>query len=103
LKLVDKLWWSRFSLALATAAVCAYLSVEGFIDMSTVILAFLIAVFVYVLSYLVPRYILSVNPEQLPKKRDLALSGVFAYFISWFTFWIFFYTLAVWYTGMLGI
>jgi len=93
MNLNEKLWWFRYFLAILASALTAYLTLTGFFQ-GFMIGAFFLAVAIYVLSYFIARYLWKIKPEQLPKKRDLALYGVFAYFIAWFVFWILFYTLA---------
>lgn len=94
MRLVDKIWWFRFGLAFAAAALTAYLNVEGFFE-ATKFLALFLAVGIYILSYVLLRYVFAIKPEQLPKRRDLALQGVFAYIVVWFAFWVFFHTMIV--------
>jgi hypothetical protein len=93
LKPTEKLWWFRYSIAVLVAGLCAYLDKLGFFRGSYG-LAFILAVSFYVLTYLIAGPLLRIKLEQLPKRgRDLAFYGVFAYFIAWFVFWVFFYTL----------
>ncbi|RLG91950.1 MAG: hypothetical protein DRO36_02910 [Candidatus Hecatellales archaeon] len=92
MKPLDILWWFRYLLAIAVAGLCSYLDTIGFFG-GNYWFALLLAVGFYLLTYPIA-LLFRINPKQLPKKeRDLALYGVFAYFIAWFVFWILFYTL----------
>ncbi|RLI04308.1 hypothetical protein DRO26_04850 [Candidatus Bathyarchaeota archaeon] len=99
LKLTEKLWWFRYFSAIGVAVLCTYLGVQNPV-FQNIEVAFPIAILVYIFTYFVAKYIWKIKPEQLPKKRDLALYGVFAYFIAWFVFWILFYTLAIKFFGI---
>jgi uncharacterized membrane protein required for colicin V production len=101
LKLSNKLWWSRYLLAIIIAFISALLCFMGFAGEATPTLAFLVAVAAYALSYVFAKYVFRINVEKLDKPRDLALQGVFAYFISWFAFWVFFYTMILWASGFI--
>ena len=58
-------------------------------------IALIIAVILYLATYMLFKYGAKVKIEALPKKRDLAIAGAFPFFIVWFAFWVLFYTLAV--------
>ncbi|MCX8176129.1 MAG: hypothetical protein N3E48_02715 [Candidatus Bathyarchaeota archaeon] len=88
----EKLWWFRYTLAIPVAVLSTILTVSGFFQ-EVFILNFFLAVFFYILTYPISIYILKITPDKTKSKRDLVLYGVFAYFISWFFFWILFYTL----------
>jgi len=96
----EKLWWSRYLLALAISPLSAYISFKGILDGFSAYLAFLLALLGYILTVLTAKYVFRVKPESLKRPKDLALQGVFAYFIAWFSFWVFFYTLMLWSAGM---
>ncbi len=88
----EKLWWFRYIVAIPVAALSTILTISGFFQNSA-ILNFLLAAFFYILTYPIAVHILKITPDKVKNRRDLALYGVFAYFISWFFFWVLFYTL----------
>jgi len=96
----DKLWWSRYLLALALSPISAYICFKSLFAEASAYVAFALVVAAYLLSYLVAKYGFKVKAESLRKPSDLALQGIFAYFVAWFAFWIFFYTLMLWSAGL---
>ncbi len=99
MRLSNKLWWSRYLLAIVMGFISAFICFIGLAGEASPTLAFLITVVAYILSYVFAKYVFRVSVEKLDKPRDLALQGVFAYFISWFAFWVFFYTMILWASG----
>ena len=99
-RLSGRLWWARYILAIAVSPLSAYISFAALAGELSNYAAFALAVLAYVLSYVFARYVFKVDPGRLRRPRDLALQGVFAYFVGWFAFWIFFYTLMLWAAGM---
>lgn len=100
LKPVDKIWWTRFILAFVAAGLSSILTYFGIISSTTAIRALLIAILLYVISYYFARYWMRITPDQLPKKRDMIIAGLFPYLVTWFAFWILFNTLLV-YLGLI--
>ena len=101
MKLSSRLWWSRYFLAIGMGFISALICVMGLAGDAAPTLSFLIAIIAYILSYVFAKYVFRINVEKLDKPRDLALQGVFAYFISWFAFWVFFYTMILWALGLI--
>lgn len=95
LRTVDKLWWFRYSFAIVAALISIYLTILFPASPTLPWLALMVAIILYLLTYAIVKYGFRIKPESLPKKRDLAMMGVFAYFVAWFVFWVLFYTLAV--------
>ncbi len=91
MKLVDKIWWIRFSLAIIIAASSAYV----FINTNDPNIPLGMAITIYILTYIVFRYLFGVTPDMLPKRRDLPMMGIFAYFLTWFSLWVFFNTILI--------
>jgi len=101
LNVSEKLWWSRYFLALSISPLSAYICLGGFFEEWSAYVAFALAILAYLLSYFFARYVFKVRPESLKRPRDLAIQGIFAYFVAWFAFWIFFYTVMAWASGLL--
>lgn len=99
--LSEKLWWSRYFLALAVSPISAYICFEGMLGGWSAYAAFMLAVAAYICSYFFAKHVFGVRPERLKRPRDLAVHGAFAYFVAWFAFWIFFYTIMAWAGGLL--
>jgi len=100
LKPVNKIWWTRFILAFVAAGLSSMLTFVGLISSATGIRALLIAILLYVISYYAARYVMHITPDQLPKRRDMIIAGLFPYLVTWFAFWILFNTLLV-YLGLI--
>lgn len=94
MKTVDKIWWFRYTFAIVASAISVYLNILYPASTAVPWLALMVAIILYILTYAIVKYGFRIKPESLPKKRDLHLMGVFAYFVSWFVFWVLFYTLA---------
>lgn len=97
LKPVDKIWWFRFILGFVAAGLTSVLTAVGIISSATAIRALLIAILLYILSYYFARYGMRITTDQLPKRRDMVIAGLFPYLVTWFAFWIFFNTLIVYF------
>ena len=93
MRLVDGLWLGRFILAFPMAFIAAYLSFIGIFGETTAYLVFTLAVVAYILSYLAARFFFRISPLHLPKKTDIWLTGLLPFLLTWFAFWIFFFTL----------
>ena len=98
-RLSNRIWWARYSLAVAVSPLSAYISFANLAGELSNYAAFALAVIAYVASYLMARYVFKLEPSMFRRPRDLALQGVFAYFVGWFAFWIFFYTIMLWVAG----
>ncbi len=94
LRTVDKIWWFRYSFAILAAAISLYLNILYPASKAVPYIALMVAIILYILTYMIMKYGIKIKPESLPKRRDIALMGVFAYFVAWFVFWVLFYTLA---------
>ncbi|MHC1590072.1 MAG: hypothetical protein ACXQTQ_03835 [Candidatus Hecatellaceae archaeon] len=101
MKTSEKLWWSRYILALAISPLSAYICFAGLFEGWSSYVAFAIAVIAYLLSYVFAKYVFKVKRESLKKPRDIAVQGAFAFFVAWFAFWIFFYTMMSWAAGLI--
>jgi hypothetical protein len=97
----EKLWWSRYLLALTISPLSAYICFVGLFEGWSAHVAFTLAVAAYIFSYVFAKYVFKVKRESLKKPRDLAIQGAFPYFITWFAFWIFFYTMMTWAAGLI--
>lgn len=90
---VDGLWLGRFILAFPMAFIAAYLSLIGYFGETTTYLVFTLAIVAYIVTYLAARFFFRISPLQLPKKTDIWLTGLLPFLLTWFAFWIFFFTL----------
>jgi hypothetical protein len=102
MKPLEALYWLRFILGIVAALVCVgYEQAVGLIstEFNLVILfnGISFALIVYILSYYVikPKYILKVD-----KPQKVFTTGIGIYFLSWLVFWVFFYTAALWFLGL---
>jgi len=93
LRPVDKLWWLRYTTAILVGVVSGILSFTGIVTPSTAFIPAIIAAGVYFLIYYIARVFLKIVPEVLPKRRDMVITGLVPYVVSWFAFWFFVYTL----------
>jgi hypothetical protein len=99
---LEALYWLRFILGIVAALVCVgYEQAVGLIstEFNLVILfnGISFALIVYILSYYVikPKFILKVD-----KPQKIFTTGIGIYFLSWLVFWVFFYTAALWFLGL---
>jgi predicted permease len=102
MKPLEALYWLRFILGIVAALVCVgYEQAVGLIstEFNLVILfnGISFALIVYILSYYVikPKFILKVD-----KPQKVFTTGIGIYFLSWLVFWVFFYTAALWFLGL---
>lgn len=102
MRLIDRLWWLRFALAFVAAGISAGLGAVGIISADTAVRALLIAIVIYILSYYYGRFVLGITAENVPKRRDLIVAGLFPYVVTWFAFWILFHSLLLLATGRFG-
>ncbi|MFQ5998994.1 MAG: hypothetical protein ACE5KO_06780 [Candidatus Bathyarchaeia archaeon] len=102
MRLIDRLWWLRFGLAFVAAGISAGLGSIGVIGADTAVRALLIAIVLYILSYYVGRYVMGITAENVPKKRDIIVAGLFPYLVTWFAFWVLFHSLLLLATGRFG-
>jgi len=87
------LWLARFILAFPMAFIAAYLSFIGFFGEMSTYAVFALAIVAYLLTFLAARFFFRISPLQLPKKTDIWLTGLLPFLVTWFAFWIFFFTL----------
>jgi predicted permease len=102
MKPLEALYWLRFILGIVAALVCVgYEQAVGLIstEFNLVVLfnGISFALIVYILSYYVikPKFILKVD-----KPQKVFTTGIGIYFLSWLVFWVFFYTAALWFLGL---
>jgi len=81
-------YWTRFSLGVVAALICAFLSTpqSGF----NIFNGATIALLIYIITYYIykARFLTKVE-----KPSKLLSTGVGAYFLSWLVMWVLFYTI----------
>ena len=80
------IYWGRVGLAIVSAVLCTVFNL-------TDILGITFGVYIYLVSYLVFRYVLRMKPEDVGSETGLYSIGVGAYFLVWLMAWIVLYTI----------
>lgn len=85
------LYWSRVGLGILSALICTLLRLDDFIS------GLSFGVLFYILTF----YILKRRfATQIEKPSKVFTTGIGAYFMSWIVSWTLFYTLTLWFLGL---
>jgi len=88
------LYWIRFGLGIAAAAICTLYNVLAERLTSTDVSIFLSGLSLALLFYLATYYIIKMKfLHKVEKPSKLVTTGIGIYFFSWLVFWVLFYTL----------
>jgi len=86
------LYWSRVGLGILAALICALLRLDDFIS------GLALGILFYILTY----YLLKRRfATRIEKPSKVLTMGIGAYFMSWIVSWGLFYTLSLWFLGLI--
>ena len=86
------LYWSRVGLGILAALICALLMLDNFIS------GLSFGILLYILTYYILKRRFATGTE---KQSKVFTMGIGAYFMSWIVSWGLFYTLTLWFLGLI--
>ena len=84
MKPLTVVYWSRFSLGIIAALLCALLGLNSFLN------GISFGILFYILTYYILKRLFA---AQVEKPSELFKMGIGAYFLSWIVAWVLFYTI----------
>lgn len=88
LKPLGKIYWTRFLVAIVAAITCAGFGQTGLSGIA-------LGVSFYIISYILVRYVLNIEPEEVGGTRTLYSKGIGTYLFTWITLWTIIHTFAL--------